>query len=105
MNVLERIVRRHVPDAILSARKISGYTQRELAEKIGVHVNTIAKWESGEVHPDVYKFSDLCAVLNISPNSVLGFDEISEIKSLKRDISILKYRIANAKLALAGHDA
>lgn len=29
-------------------RRVSGITQRELAEKIGVQQNTVSQWESGK---------------------------------------------------------
>jgi len=101
---VQRIVMRHIPDAILAARKIAGYSQGVLAKKIGVHVNSIFLWEAGKASPDVYKFAALCAALRISPNSVIGFDELAEIEYLKNELSVLKSRIANAKLALSGYD-
>ncbi|MFB2661884.1 helix-turn-helix domain-containing protein [Shewanella mangrovisoli] len=95
----KQIVMKKAAGAIIAARKRAGYTQRELAEKIGVHVNSIANWESIDVSPDIYSFSELCTALNISPNYALGFDESSEVESLKKEISILKRRINDAKIA------
>lgn len=33
------------------ARKRLGYTQTEIAEKIGVTQSTVSLWESGQTHP------------------------------------------------------
>lgn len=46
-------------------RKIHQYTQEELAEKVNVSRQSIAKWESGESSPDIeslIKFSNIYSV-------------------------------------------
>lgn len=40
---------------VLSLRTMQGLTQEELALKIGVARQTVAKWESGEAIPDLKK--------------------------------------------------
>ena len=40
-------------------RKQNGYTQEDVAEKIGVSRQTVAKWERGEAQPDL----DSCIAL------------------------------------------
>jgi len=34
-------------------RKNKGYTQEALAEKLGVSRQAVAKWESGQIYPDI----------------------------------------------------
>ena len=46
-------------DNLVMLRKIHGYSQEELAEKIGISRQAYAKWESGATVPDVEK----CALL------------------------------------------
>ena len=38
---------------IVQMRKLHGMTQEDLAEKIGVSRQAVAKWESGESVPDL----------------------------------------------------
>ena len=40
-------------DNLVSLRKIHGYSQDELAEKIGVTRQTLSKYETGESLPDI----------------------------------------------------
>lgn len=51
---------------LVQMRKLHGMTQEELAEKIGVSRQAVAKWESGESLPDLEKSKMLAEVLNVS---------------------------------------
>lgn len=42
-----------INENLKSLRKIHQYTQEELAEKLNVSRQSIAKWESGESIPDI----------------------------------------------------
>ena len=44
-------------DNLISLRKIHGYSQDELAEKIGVTRQTLSKYETGESLPDIFGVS------------------------------------------------
>ena len=50
---------------IRSRRKNIGLTQKELAEKVGVSTNTVARWERNEFQPSWSDFLKLCVVLGI----------------------------------------
>ena len=50
---------------IRSRRKNIGMTQKELAEKVGVSTNTVARWERGESEPSWSDFLKLCVVLGM----------------------------------------
>lgn len=42
-------------NSLFNARKKSGLSQEEVAEKLGVSRQTISKWELGETLPDIRK--------------------------------------------------
>jgi transcriptional regulator with XRE-family HTH domain len=46
-------------------RKIAGMTQKDLAEKVGVHHAIVSDWETGKKHPRPNKKGLLCKALNI----------------------------------------
>lgn len=55
------------------ARLAKGYTQEELAEKVGVQKSAVAKWENGRVSEIKRSNLDkLSKVLGINPNSLLS---------------------------------
>lgn len=72
-------------------RKNKGYTQEALADKLGVSRQAVAKWESGQIYPDIsnlIQISDLMSVsvdylvkdqdcaVNIKPLSDTNLDEL-----------------------------
>ncbi len=52
-------------------RSRSGFTQKEIALKIGVSEQAVSKWENGECLPDLYNLKLLTQVLRISADSLL----------------------------------
>ena len=52
-------------DNLISLRKIHGYSQDELAEKIGVTRQTLSKYEIGYTTPSIYQLVAICHALNI----------------------------------------
>ena len=51
-------------------RKNKGLTQEELAERLSVSRQAVAKWESGQVYPDIM---NLIQISNLFPNSLKRF--------------------------------
>lgn len=49
-------------------------TQEELALRMGVTPQAISKWERGQGLPDISILSDLCRLLNVSSDLLLGLD-------------------------------
>ena len=45
---------------ICTLRKEKQLTQEQLAEKLGVSINAVSKWERGLSFPDVSLYKDLC---------------------------------------------
>ena len=65
-------------------REDRGYSQKELAELIGVSNSRISNWEQGVNHPDADILVDLCKTLNVSPSELLDVhlkdDELSDME-------------------------
>ena len=47
-------------------RKNKGLTQEELAERLGVSRQAVAKWESGQVYPDIFNLIQISDLMNVS---------------------------------------
>ena len=61
-------------DNLVQLRKINGLTQEELAEKIGVSRQAIAKWEAGETSPDLEKARLLAQTLDTSLDDLTNYE-------------------------------
>ena len=59
-------------DNLISLRKLNGYSQGQVAEKIGITRQAYAKWENGSTVPDIDKVSQLAKVYGISIDSLMG---------------------------------
>lgn len=52
-------------------RKRNGFTQEQIAEKIGVTRQTVAKWERGEALPDIENIVALADVYEVTIDSLV----------------------------------
>ena len=55
-------------------RKEKGFSQEEVAERIGVSAQAISKWEKGEVLPDLFHFQILVQFYHVSADSLLEIE-------------------------------
>ncbi|MBP0965597.1 MAG: helix-turn-helix transcriptional regulator [Oscillospiraceae bacterium] len=62
---------------IASLRKEQGFTQAELAEKLGITDRAVSKWETGKCLPDAAIMVELCEILGISVNELLTGEKIA----------------------------
>jgi transcriptional regulator with XRE-family HTH domain len=47
-------------------------TQRQLADALGTHVNTVSRWEQGENRlPRLPLFKQLCAFFGVGPDDII----------------------------------
>ena len=58
-----------------SLRKKYNYTQDDIAEKLNVSRQSIAKWESGESTPDIYNCSKLAELFNVKLDDLVNHSE------------------------------
>lgn len=57
------------------ARLKSGYSQKEVAEKIGVAKSTYSLYESGNREPNVDTIKKISDILKVSADTLLGLEE------------------------------
>ena len=63
----------HEVGQIIKNRRIEkGYTQLDLARKLFVSEKTISRWECGLGYPSMYIIDDICTLLDISCDELLG---------------------------------
>ena len=63
---------------IAEERKNKKYTQRSLADVLGVSDKTVSKWERGNGFPDVSLIMLLCSALDISASELLLGERMSD---------------------------
>ena len=56
-------------------RSVNGYSQEEVAEKIGVSRQAYAKWEKGETVPDVERCQKLAELYGVTIDSLVNFSD------------------------------
>lgn len=61
-------------DNLLQMRKMKGFTQEEIAEKVGVTRQAVAKWEAGETVPDLDKCKMLAEVFEVSLDDLANYE-------------------------------
>ena len=77
-------------ERIREARKAKGFTQKQLADKIGAKHNSISDWGNNKNKPDPDTIEILCGVLSITPNYLLK--ATAEDFSIAEKNIIQKYR-------------
>ncbi|SDK34268.1 helix-turn-helix domain-containing protein [Sediminibacillus albus] len=55
-------------------REQSGWTQKQLSEKMNVSRSVVTKWENGTVVPDLKSIIKLSRIFNISVDLIIGMD-------------------------------
>lgn len=58
-------------DNLIMLRNMHGYSQEEIAEKIGISRQAYGKWESGATIPDIEKCSCLAKVYGVTIDSLV----------------------------------
>lgn len=61
-------------DNIVMLRNLNGYSQEEVAEKIGISRQAYAKWEKGETVPDVERCQKLADLYGTTIDALLKFE-------------------------------
>ena len=85
---------------ISERRKVKGWTQNQLAEKLGITDKAVSKWETGRSMPDLSLFIPLCNLLEITLNELFAGEYISE-QNLKEKTDEVLMEVVKSWL---GHD-
>jgi len=63
-----------IGEQIRKYRKARNLYQSAVAKDVGVPASTYANWEQGVARPSADQLADLCRVLNVSADELLGLD-------------------------------
>ena len=61
-------------DNLINMRKLKQMTQEDIAEKVGVTRQAVAKWEAGETVPDLDKCKTLAEVFGVSLDDLANYE-------------------------------
>ena len=61
-------------DNLVQMRKLKRLTQEEIAEKVGVTRQAVAKWEAGETIPDLEKCKILANLFEVSLDDLANYE-------------------------------
>ena len=60
--------------SLYHARKKSGFSQENVAEKLGVSRQTISKWETDETLPDIRQSKELAVLYHMTLDELIEYD-------------------------------
>ena len=66
-------------DKIIENRKKNGWSQEELADRLGVSRQSVSKWEGAQAVPDMKKILQMSEIFGVSTDYLLR-DDIEEVK-------------------------
>lgn len=71
---MSMICLQEIGQRLAEAIRQSGMTQTEIACKVGVKQPTIGQYLSGRAMPSLETFANLCKVLDVSADDILGIN-------------------------------
>ena len=73
-----------IANRLAKLRKEKGYSQEELAEKLGLSRQAVSKWDRAESSPDTDNLICLAKLYNVSLDELLRTEE--DIESIKESV-------------------
>lgn len=67
-------IKKNIQTNMAKYRKEANFTQKDLAERLGVKTTSLASWEQGKSMPDIDTLFRLCSLLNINILTISGFE-------------------------------
>lgn len=93
----------NMADRIQGLRKAKGFSQEELADKVGVSRQAVSKWESGQSVPEVDKIILLSQYFNVTTDYILkGVEENKNSAENKNDFTSKTLYISSTMLVFIG---
>lgn len=68
----------YISQNLTTLRQYHKYSQEEVAEKIGVSRQAVAKWEIGETVPDILNCDALAALYDVSVDDLIHYSQEDE---------------------------
>lgn len=84
-------------ERLAKLRESKGWLQRDLAFRMSVKANTISNWEKGISRPNLDQICQLCQVLTVTSDHLLGLDKTAMewTLSMREQELIRFYRLTN----------
>lgn len=88
-------VKKEFGENLKKYRKKAGYTQKDIGEKLEMTLSAVSRWEKGQSLPEFPALYDLCKLLDIEINDLLGKyalkqvinpDEVKKIDIIKEKL-------------------
>lgn len=68
-------------------RKNNGYTQKQLAEVVGVTQQAVAKWETNKASPDLEMLQKISSILNVTVDTLLDGTTPTNKSKMPKDLN------------------
>lgn len=93
-------------DKLQLIRRNKGMTQEELAEKLSVSRQAVAKWESGQSYPDITNLITVSDVFNVSVDYLVKDNdcEVSLVNSLTASEALISFLVTAKKHTYANKE-
>ena len=87
-------------EKLLKMRKARGWSQEDLAEKLGVSRQAVSRWEAGTAKPDADKIIWLCDLFGVSADYLLREDYSGERTVISEKQPPRKWNVGKILLGL-----
>ncbi len=74
------------PSRLKKAREKTGFTQREVSKETNISQSTIAKYETGDLEPDIEKLAILAEFYQVSADWLIGLSREKNCNDNKQAI-------------------
>jgi len=71
---INTILMMSLPTRLIALRKDKGLTQQQMADTIGIHVNSLKKYETGQAQPSIDVLKKIALAIHVSTDFLL-FEE------------------------------